>query len=152
MIENSSVNRTKNSSIFCIAETHLTSLWSDSELRIDGYSCVRKDRTFSRGGVLVYIPHGFVYKIRSDIQVTDDHEIEYLWFEFQFPNSRPFLVNFVYQPDTTTRWREQFNLMLKMADSEGREIIILGDLNSNVLDKKVYKFLHRIVSQYQLKQ
>ncbi|CAB4007751.1 Furin, partial, partial [Paramuricea clavata] len=78
-------------------ETHLNPTWSDSEVSIDGYHCVRRDRTTSKGGgLIVYIPYALNFNIRSDIQVSDEYyEIEYLWIEFLFQNSKSILVNFL---------------------------------------------------------
>jgi endonuclease/exonuclease/phosphatase family metal-dependent hydrolase len=42
--------------------------------------------------------------------------------------------------------------LLKTADNEHKEILILGDFNCNALDKSKYRFLRQVVSQYQLKQ
>ena len=154
LILNSTISRQKSNIIFCFAETHLNPTWSDSEISIDGYHCVRRDRTTSKGGgLIVYIPYALNFNIRSDIQVSDEYyEIEYLWIEFIFQNSKSILVDFLYQPDTSIRWRAQFENLLKIADNEHKEILILGDFNCNALDKSKYRFLRQLVSQYQLKQ
>ena len=127
LILNSTISRQKSNIIFYFAETHVNPTWSDSEVSIDGYHCVRRDRTNSKGGgLIVYIPYALNFNIRSDIQVSDEYyEIEYLWSEFLFQNSKSILVNFLYQPDTNIRWRAQFENLLKTAGNEHKDILIL---------------------------
>ena len=67
----------------------------DSELYIDDYILLRRDRTRHGGGVAVYISERFNYKRRDDFISST---LECLWFELQYPNKSPILVGEFYRP------------------------------------------------------
>ena len=62
---------------------------------------------------------------------AEQFRIEFISLEFKHPNSKPFLMAIMYQPGNNTLWRDNLNYVLDMADNEHKEIIILGDLNTN---------------------
>jgi hypothetical protein len=68
--------------VLTITESWLTLDILDSEIDIDGYTAVRKDRVFTNkfqgGGVIVYIKNGINYTVRSDL--TSDG-IESIWVQ-----------------------------------------------------------------------
>ena len=154
MISESIRHRKKSNIIFCFSETHLNSNWSDDELQIREFNFIRKDRTYaSGGGILIYIPETINFQYRNDFSLQENnYPLEFIWLEFKHPNSKPFLMAIMYQPGNNTLWRDNLNYVLDMADNEHKEIIMLGDLNTNFQDKHSYQQLHVLTSQYQLKQ
>ncbi|CAB3982810.1 Hypothetical predicted protein [Paramuricea clavata] len=154
MISESIRHRKKSNIIFCFSETHLNSNWSDDELQIREFNFIRKDRTYaSGGGILIYIPETINFQYRNDFSLQENNcPLEFIWLEFKHPNSKPFLMAIMYQPGNNTLWRDNLNYVLDMADNEHKEIIMLGDLNTNFQDKHSYQQLHVLTSQYQLKQ
>lgn len=114
MIAHSSLGRPKDNIIFGFSETHLNSLWPNSELEIDGYNIIRKDRAYAGGGgLLVYVPVGIKFTQRIDLEVQDiNSHLEYVWIEIQFPKSKSFLVCFIYQPGNTNSWKNELDYVL----------------------------------------
>ena len=154
MISESIKDRKKNNIIFCFSETHLNSNWSDKELEIKEFHLIRKDRTYaSGGGILIYIPKSIDFQHRNDFLTEENNcPLEYIWLEFKHTNSKPFLMAIMYQPGNNTIWRNSLEYMLDTADNEHKEVIILGDLNTNFQDKRSYHSLHVLTSKYQFKQ
>ena len=68
---------------------------NDSEILIDKYNIIRRDRIGSGGGgIVLYLKEHLVYKRRIDLEMLN---IETLFVELQFSNGN-FLVGFVYRP------------------------------------------------------
>ena len=84
--------------------------------------------------------------------MLDNSFLECVWLEFKHPNSKSFLIAIMYQPGNNTHWRNSLNYALAMADNERKQVIVLGDLNTNFQDKRFYQPIHVITSQYQLEQ
>ena len=123
-------------------------------MQIREFNFIRKDRTYaSGGGILIYIPETINFQYRNDFSLQENnYPLEFIWLEFKHPNSKRFLMAIMYQPGNNTLWRDNLNYVLDMADNEHKEIIMLGDLNTNFQDKHSYQQLHVLTSQYQLKQ
>ena len=71
--------------VVCLSETWLNSTWSDTELHIDGYNIIRRDRDDSQrgGGSAIYYSTKFMARQRSDLFIQD---IESVWLELTLPN------------------------------------------------------------------
>ena len=71
----------------------------DSQLTINGFAFIRKDRpdvqNKSGGGVLLYFRISLNCKRRPEFEISN---IETIWTEIALPNAKPFLVCSVYRP------------------------------------------------------
>lgn len=110
----------------------------DSELEISGYQLFRRDRGSKGGGLLVYARNDVEVVRRPDLESPT---IESLWIEVCPPKSHSFLVGVLYRPPTASNHAVKdymFTLEsgLQQAAARGKEVIILGDLNCDLLAKR----------------
>ena len=104
---------------------------SDDQLALDGFDLLRKDKCDvqdkSGGGVGLYYRKTFKCRRRSEIEISN---IETLWAELKFPNSKPFLICTAYRPpNSTSEWIDLFEEGLSIVQTTGLEMIIMGDFN-----------------------
>jgi hypothetical protein len=133
----------------CINETWLNDTIVNSDITIDGYNIVRKDRKNKAsvtelnklhkkthgGGVLIYVKDGYSYKVRNDL-VSDD--IECLWIEVKVPGTKPFLINTCYRPPSANKeYNTSITTSIEKACLEDKEMHILGDFNIDYNANKV---------------
>ena len=105
-------------------ETFCDSMIDDSELHIDDYVLLRRDRTRHGGGVAVYISKRFNYKRRDDLTSSN---LECIWFELHYPNKSPILVGEFYRPPNShVDFFEELDRILDSALSEDMSCIIFG--------------------------
>ena len=129
LTENSSIN------VFGICENWLSNE-SDGNLSIDGYRFELRDRQHDvkkKGeGVLLYIDESLNYNRRLDLECAD---IESIWNEICFPNSKPFIVCSLYRPpDSQFNWINKSEEEIQhLLGSDDTEIIIMGDFNYDFL-------------------
>lgn len=118
---------------FSLSETWLNDSIPDGMVAVPGFTLHRKDRSERGGGVAMYCPDGFRCYRRSDLEVD---ALEVLWTEVKVHRGKSVLVCSVYRSPTGGcfgNFVEQFSVMLENAVLEGKEIIVLGDLNVNLL-------------------
>lgn len=123
--------------IFCLSETFLGDIYSDDLYRIPNYIMVRKDRKNSGGGGLLCHIHNSVNFKVIDLP-TKDVEKDCILLKV-IPNiSKPFLVLFVYRsPSYLSEWNSNFKEYVEECYNICEDIVILGDFNINLLDKKL---------------
>ena len=85
----------KSIDILAINENRFDKQIIDSEVDIDGYHIIRKDRNRSGGGVAFYIRSSLNYKVRYEI---DPFDLQILTVEINKPKSKPLLVTTLYWP------------------------------------------------------
>ena len=109
------LSQNHSSDILGLCETFLTPMISDNDLSIPNYSFERKDRLANKGGgILVYISNKLPYVRRSDLESND---LETLWIQINFKNSKPFLIGFIYRPPSSKQsWIDDFEKQLKAID------------------------------------
>lgn len=122
--------RTK-AAVLCITETWLDNSVTNTEVKIDGYSLLRKDRSRTGGGVCAYIRGDLAFTQRTDLQQT---ELEAIWFDILLPKTKPILVGNVYRPPKETDFINKFEETLCKINPE-YETFIFGDFNVCVLHK-----------------
>ena len=124
-----------NVDICGVSETFLNDRIFDREVNIAGYSIIRRDRiNKGGGGLVVYVLNKHRYIRREDLE---GNELESIWIELCPNNSKSFLVCNVYRPpDSSVEWYDNFESQLDKASQLKLDIIILGDFNVNLLDKK----------------
>ena len=125
----------KNSrpAVLGITETWLDDSVSDSEIAIDDYVIIRKNRNREGGGVLMFIHKELAFNPRDDM---NNNSYESIWIELLLPKTRPIIVGTCYRPpkenDFYSSLEETCYKSAKFMDSE---VYILGDFNTNVACK-----------------
>lgn len=142
----------QNLDLLAINETRLASSIPDSCVTIKGYKIIRKDRNRNGGGVAIYIRDSVVFVNHTDIVPIN---IEALCVDIVKPSGRPFCVIACYKPPNVNAesFYGDFEALVKMV--ENKELHILGDLNSDLLQNNSYKptrLLQYLCELYQLKQ
>ena len=142
--------------VFGFCETFLTENVSDHELNIQNYVFERKDRSDKYGGgIIIYIAEKVPYKRRRDLETND---IESVWIEFVYPNTKAFLINCLYRPPSALQsWIDKYELQLDIVDTKKGEYYILGDLNINFNAEKTRNKYNNtkwsnLISKFGLKQ
>lgn len=143
--------------ILTLSETHLTSQTEhNSEIfKIEGYVFERLDRKNGPwGGVGMYIKEGINYKRRDDLERNC---LESLWIEIFINNAKSLLMTSLYRPPNDSKYLaknfdEQFNDLLLKVSKEKKEVIILGDLNSDYLVKSDNDNVKNILTIHGFKQ
>ena len=86
----------KNTHIFSLSETYIDNLTATQLFEIPGYSFINKDRDVgSHGGLVIYIKDGIPFIRRTDLEFN---ELECIWLEINFPNTKSFLISVWYRP------------------------------------------------------
>ena len=115
--------------ILSINETRLDSTFNDSEIGIEGYTIVRRDRFRLGGGVAIYIRNSINFIIRHDLS---DSVLEFLCVEIRKPKVKPFLVSTWYRPPgTTIDLFDKFEVLLNRIEATGLE----SDFNCNMISR-----------------
>ena len=110
--------------VISITESWLDSSVTNTEIDIEGYNVIRKDRNRNGGGVCVYIRDDLAFSARSDLQTED----ETLWFELLLPKTMPIIKGTCYRPPKQEDFLDNFENILSKLRSDC-ETIILGDFN-----------------------
>ena len=122
--------------ILCLCETFLNDTFSENELNIDNYKLFRKDRHTLGGGLLIYIRDDIPCNHRNDLESTS---IETLCIEIKQPNSKSFLLSYVYRPPSSkVQWIKDFTLIMEKSLSGEKECIVIGDFNFDLLKTDNY--------------
>ena len=136
--------------ILAINETWLNSNIEDSEISIPGYNILRNDRPTHGGGVAFYIKKEIKFKAREDIYKR--HSLESCWIELSTKQG-PLLIGTVYRPPSANNvYYDKFLDMLNDVSTEGKDIILLGDLNLNCLNHASNKTISSLEAMYDMKQ
>ena len=134
-------------------ETFLDLATPDNLIAIADFDFLRKDRGCttdkSGGGVILYFRNTINCIRKEELEISN---IETLWSEVTFPNSKPFLLCTVYRPPTAScSWIDLFEAELSIAQTTGFEIILMGDFNIDYTKCSNKKWLH-LVELFDLKQ
>ena len=100
------------------------------------YEIERKDRIGkSGGGILCYIHDSLVYKRRHDLEHPD---IEMILIEIVFSSSKNILVGVFYRaPNSCAKWLKTFSEHLEKMYDTGKEIVLMGDMNIDLMNHNV---------------
>ena len=106
----------------------------DSEIEVENYVCIRKDRNRHGGGVAMYIRNDIAHDVRSDLS---HNELEALWVNILLPKTKPILVGVCYRPPNQNNFYSYLEDMCSNANGFlNNEVIITGDFNTNVSSVK----------------
>ena len=139
------LNTNKNVDILFLLETFLKPTKSDSVFNIAGYKMFRKDRSGWKpgGGLIAYVADNVKASRLWDLE---DDCVESIWLSVHPHNSnRPILVGALYRPPSTNvEIDSKIEYNIETACLRNREMILVGDVNVNYLDKKTYS-KHRLI-------
>ena len=127
--ENSSLH------IFGISETKLKSHKLSSCFNVDGFQePFRKDNDSNGGGgIIVYVRNGINAKHRFDLETNN---ISCIWLEITAGKCKPFLIGNMYRPPASkVEFNDRFEGFIDNVSKEGKEMILLGDFNKNLLNE-----------------
>ena len=123
-----------NIHILGVTESKLNSTTLDTEVQINGYFGIWRDRTSGAGGgVIVFVRDDLNFQRPTDLE---NQLTEAVWLELFVKYSKSILVCFTYRPPNSSEhlnknFHEVFNNMVMTALQENKEVILLGDLNSD---------------------
>ena len=95
--------RTK-AAVIAMSETWLDPSIQDSEVDIEGYSVIRKDRNRKGGGVCIYINNKFAFA-RHEVNTEG---LECVFAEIHLPKTKPFIVGIAYRPPQDQNFLSRF--------------------------------------------
>ena len=83
--------------IFSLSETHINNSTPTQLFEIPGYTWKNSD-VGTHSGIAVYIKDGTPFIRRTDLEVN---ELEYIWLEINFPDTKSFLFSVWYRTQST---------------------------------------------------
>ena len=120
----------KRPTVLGISETWLNDTISDGEVSISSFSIYRKDHKGRRGGgILVYVHNSCRCRRRNDLENDD---VEAILLELNL-RSHTILCNVYRPPSSNSSTLPNIIDMVEAATSQGKEVVVLGDLNCNLL-------------------
>ena len=143
--------------ILALNEIKIDPLYPKELTCIPGYEQVRLERSNHGGGVAIYIKDNIRFKHRNDISTNG---LETICIEVEPPKAKSFLVLAWYRPPSDTiETFDKMEKVLSYLDTEGKELILLGDTNCDFGSKEHgrltdgnAKLLSNIYNIYSLKQ
>ena len=144
----------KNMHIFSLSETHIHNSTPTQLFEIPGYTFINKNRDVdTHSGVAVYIKDRIPFIRRTDLEIN---ELECIWLEINFPNTKIFLISVWYRPPSTSKFLPtNFNELLRNSlinvSSENKETILTGDFNISYQKVDDNEELKSIFTIFQLK-
>ena len=122
--------------ILALSETKIDSSISDSEIEIQNYSVMRRDRARKGGGVCLFVSNSLKPRRRTDLEVVSDRsQFESVWIQVEFCQNRSSLVCCCYRPPhgNVNDFISQFTAVMEAALDFSDDIIIIGDINLDLL-------------------
>ena len=119
-------------SVFTLSETWLDSTVENSEIAIDGYQVMRKDRNRHGSGVLAFVPVSTKTVRRHDLESDG---VEILWLELKPNKDRKVLMAVIYRPPGcgALDFFQIITAGIEKSLLENKEVTLIGDLNCNML-------------------
>ena len=123
--------------VISITESWLDHTVNDSEIEIENYVVVRKDRNRSRGEVCMFIHKDLSFNVRNDLEHKN---LKSIWVDLILPKSKPILIGTCYRPPEQ---RDFYSFLQESCDSISieQECRVLGDFNTDVSSKSVKNHL-----------
>ena len=140
--------------ILVITESHLDKSVGDSVMKIDGYGLERYDRDKHGGGCFIYFNECLEI---TPIGWIDNLGTESIWMDL-YVHSQHYLIAGIYRPPNRFDFYDQLKSILETIWIKRKNIILLGDLNSDILFRgktaeqtQLGKRLLRVTNQFSLK-
>lgn len=122
--------------IFTISESWQDSTICDADIFIPGYTTFRQDRGLHKrgGGLLAYAKNIYEASVIEEWSLVSEFNFQKLWLKVQCKKFTSFLLCTVYRPpDAPINFLEGLSETFVDSLLHGLNVLILGDLNSNVL-------------------
>ena len=126
----------RNYDILALSESWLNSTVTNAEVEIEGFKLTRLDRLGKTGGgVCVYSKSSIKVKCLKNITEISEFGFHQLWMLIQLRKLRSILLCVTYRPDycPTSTFHDIFMENYIHALTLGKEIIVVGDLNCDLL-------------------
>ena len=122
--------------ILGISESRLHSNISDDSIGIPGYDIIRRDGVeSSHTGLVIYVNHKLNDSVHRRPDLESSH-IECIWLEVKCSANSSLLLCILYRnPASTLCWFDYFVSMLDNANATGRNVLLLGDFNIDMLKR-----------------
>ena len=124
------IANSSNVAVIGISKSKLDESILQSEIQINNYDLLRRDRNRNGGGVACYI--------RSDISYIQKQyfpeEIKNIFFEILLPKTKPIVVGIIYSTTSQNNFPEILNKNFPSIDTDLKETYILGDFNINIYE------------------
>ena len=118
--------------IICINEAKVDDKIHDSDIEIDNYLLVRKNRNLDGGGVAIYILKDLEFAVRDDLMTYNSENVT---IQLKIGNYKSFIVTALYRPsDKPVKYFDELESLISSIESEDKNTIMLGDTNCNFLD------------------
>lgn len=119
-----------------ISETWLDEPTQDL-YNIPGYTFLSSSRQHKHGGsVGLFIKSDYHYKLRLDLQCSDNKLYESIFAEIIQPNAKNIIVGCIYKPPdvSVTEFNNSINHTLSTISFENKLSYLMGDFNINILN------------------
>ena len=136
--------------IKAISKSHLkSSTQSIVKINLENYYVEHPPTESSSGGTLFYIKNDISYKLRNDLKIIKRKKLESVFIEIISKTSKNTIVGCVYKHPTLSI--SEFNNtyikdLLVKANSENKEIMLMGDFNINFLNYESNESVYKIFS------
>lgn len=143
-------NKSK-AAIIAVTETWLDHTVSNTEIHLDGYSVIRKDRNRHGGGICMFIRDDLAFTPLPLDNLSESDEVFFL--ELLLPKTKPIIIGTCYRPPKQSDFVDRFETILSQLRSDC-EIIIMGDFNICVIDNKSHlsQTYNKVLKLFGLKQ
>ena len=136
--------------IRAISESHLkSSTQSIIKINLENYYVEHPPTESSNGGTSLYIKNDISYKLRNDLKIYKHKKLESIFIEIISKTSKNTIIGCVYKHPTLSI--SEFNNtyikdLLVNANSENKEIMLMGDFNINFLNYESNESVYKIFS------
>ena len=123
---------------------------------LPGFTYERMPTKSTNGGALLYIKNGINYKLRPDLNINKEKELESIFIEIITKNSKNIIFSCIYRHPCMHS--QEFNSLFlksftnKLSKESKKEIILLGDFNMDLIKTNTNnngsEFLDIIYSSY----
>ena len=125
---------TSNASVIGISETKIDDSVLNSEIEIENYEVVRRDRNGRGGGVACYIRKDICFNQLNFIS----SDVENICFNILLKNLQPITVGVFYRPPNENQFLEKLSDDFYKLNAHKNEVVILGDFNINLIKNGKY--------------
>ena len=122
--------------ILGLSKSRLSEGIKDPEVALEGFEIYRKDRNVNGDGVAIYVNSRISHNRRYDI---DDPLLEVVAVEISPTHARSYVVICWYTLPAPGSDKDSFATLrnlLSAVDTEGKEIILIGDTNCKLKDQR----------------
>jgi hypothetical protein len=134
--------------ILMFSETWLDQSVTDNDISLPNFrNPFRSDRTRHGGGVAIYVKNCIPATRRRDLEMKG---VECAWVEVKIGH-RPVLVGVFYRPPNIQNWDIISNSIDSAHNTNIKTIVIGGDFNDNLLNKKLGQMM-QIINTYSMTQ